>query len=97
MGDPADWASKLPPSDYRRMLERVEVNFTLDNPKHHAPGEKITLDVELKHVDRLMVNIFEIDPFNCYRVHQAPVDQAVNLDGMVPTNERQESFTVPQT
>ena len=44
-----------------------------------------------------MVNIFEIDPFNYYRVHQAPVDQAVNLDGMVPTNKRQESFTVPQT
>ena len=97
VGEPSDWASYLPPAAYRKILDRVEVNFTLDNPTHHAPGDAVSLDVELKHVDRLLVKIFEIDPFNYYRVHEAPVDQAVDLDGMVPTHESQQTFELPQT
>lgn len=95
VGAPADWARYLPPDLYRRILDRVEVNLALSNPARHAPSEPVALTVDVKNVERLLVKIYEIHPFNYYRIHRAPVDQAVDLDGMVPTHEKEVEVSAP--
>ncbi len=88
VGRPEEWASRLDPAAYRALLERIELNFAPQNPAYVVPGEPVALKVDLKRVDNLLVKIFEIQTFNYYTTHQAPVDQAVDLDGMIATHER---------
>lgn len=87
-GKPSDWAQLLTPEAYRQILERVELNFAPENPAYLKPGQDVTLLVDVKRVDSLIVKIFELQTFNYYRIHRAPVDQAVDLDGMIPTHEK---------
>ncbi len=94
-GDPSDWARFLSPAEYRRILERVEVNLALDNPTRHQVGTPVSLAVELKNVERLLIKVYELHPFNYYLMHRAPVDQAVDLDGLVPTHEEELTFSAP--
>lgn len=87
-GDPKDWAHLLSPQAYRAILERIELNFAPENPAYIQPGDPVALAVDVKRADRLLVKIYEMQTFNYYTTHQAPVDQAVDLDGMIPTHER---------
>ncbi|WFB36278.1 hypothetical protein P3T73_00685 [Kiritimatiellota bacterium B12222] len=89
VGKPEDWAHLLTPQRYRQILDRIELNFAPENPAYVTPGENISLQVDLKRIDTLLVKIYEMQTFNYYQTHRAPMDQAVDLDGMVPTFERQ--------
>jgi hypothetical protein len=88
VGQPEKWAHLLSPQFYRELLDRIELNFAPENPAYVKPGDTVHLQVDLKRVDRLLVKIYEMQTFNYYTTYQAPVDQAVDLDGMVPTFER---------
>ncbi|MDF3129324.1 hypothetical protein P0Y35_08965 [Kiritimatiellaeota bacterium B1221] len=87
-GKPADWAHLLNTDAYRRILERIELNFAPENPAYVKPGQEVNLQVDVKRVDSLLVKIYELQTFNYYQTHRAPVDQAIDLDGMIPTHER---------
>lgn len=89
VGKPTDWAHLLPPESYRQILDRIELNFAPENLAYVKPGEAIALQVDIKRVDSLLVKIYEMQTFNYYKTHRAPVDQAVDLDGMIPTHERE--------
>lgn len=88
IGQPEDWANLLSPSAYRFILDRIELNFAPENPAYIDPGQDVNLQVDVKRVDSLLVKVYEMQTFNYYTTHQAPVDQAVDLDGMIPTHER---------
>lgn len=88
VGRPEEWAPRLTPAAYRAILDRIELNFALQNPAYVKPGRPIELKVDLKRVDSLLVKIFEIQTFNYYTTHRRPVDQAVDLDGLTATYER---------
>ncbi len=88
IGKPEDWANLLTPQYYRQLLDRIELNFAPENPNYVRPGDDVNLLVDLKRVDSLMVKIYEMQTFNYYTTYRSPVDQAVDLDGMVPTFER---------
>lgn len=88
VGRPEDWAHLLPATQYREILDRIELNFAPENPAYITPGTPIALQVDIKRVDSLLLKIYEIQSFNYYKTYQAPVDQAIDLDGMIPTFER---------
>lgn len=88
VGEPEQWANRLTPRAYRALLDRIELDFAPENPAYVKPGDAVNLQVDLKRVDSLLVKIYEMQTFNYYTTHKAPVDQAVDLDGMVPTFER---------
>ena len=87
-GRPEDWRGMLSPEQYRAILERVELEFARTNPAYIRPGDAVELKVDLKRVESLMVNIYELQTFNYYTTRRAPVDQAVDLDGLVATHQR---------
>ncbi|MDA1044516.1 MAG: hypothetical protein O3C57_04760, partial [Verrucomicrobia bacterium] len=91
VGAPEQWASKLPPDQYRAIRERIELNFALQNPRQFRPGENVVLDVDTKHIDKLLIKVFEIQAFNYYKQNRAAVNQAIDLDGM----ERTLTFDTP--
>ncbi len=88
VGLPADWSSLLTPAAYRAILDRVELNFAPGNPSRLRPGEPVSLRVDVKRVDRLLVKIHEIQTFNYYTTRRAAVDKAVELDGLIAAHER---------
>jgi hypothetical protein len=88
VGKPEDWASFLTPAAYRAILERVELNFAPQNPAYIRPGTPVELAVDVKRVDRILLKIHEIQTFNYYTTRRAPVDQAVDLDGMIAAHEK---------
>ena len=88
VGKPEEWASKLTPDAYRALLDRIELNFALQNPAYLKPGQPVELKVDVKRVDNVLVKIFEIQTFNYYTTRRQPVDQAIDLDGLTATHER---------
>ena len=94
-GRPEDWRGRLTPEQYRSILERVELEFARVNPAYLTSGEAVELKVDVKRVESLMVKIYELQTFNYYTTRRSPVDQAVDLDGLVATHER--TLKVEQT
>ncbi len=88
VGTPAQWSSRLGPTAYRSLLDRIELDFAPQNPAYFKPGQPVELAVDLKRVDRLLVKVFEIQTFNYYTTRRAAIDQAVELDGMIASHER---------
>lgn len=89
------WIKQLSPAEYRGLRDRIELNFALQNPRQFRPGQTVTLEINVKHVDKLLVKVFEIQAFNYYQQHKSAVDQAIDLDGMVATHERTLTYDTP--
>ncbi|MCC5851140.1 MAG: hypothetical protein JJU29_23870, partial [Verrucomicrobia bacterium] len=88
IGRPEDQRPRLSPAQYRAILDRVELDFAATNPTYLKPGENIELDIDVKRVDSVLIKIYELQTFNYYSTRRQPVDQAVDLDGLVATHER---------
>ncbi len=95
-GKPKTWAGYLSPDAYRAILDRIEIRFAHGNPDYIKPGDAVSLDVDIKGVDRMLVKVFEIQTFNYYTTYRTPVDQAVDLDGMTASEERVMTFDEPK-
>ena len=79
LGDEAVWYSKLSPADQRELRERIELRFAPHNQSQYVPDDAVSLDVELKNVQQLTVNIFEINTLSFYRNNQDPISTAIRL------------------
>lgn len=95
IGRPEEWRGMLTPEQYRAILERVELEFARVNPAYLSPGEAVELKVDVKRVESLLIKVYELQSFNYYSTRRQPVDQAVDLDGLVATHER--TLKVEQT
>ncbi len=87
-GDPERWAALLPPVRFQALKERVDLRFEPTNPERFGADEPVSLDLRIKNVTTLIVKVFEINTQNFYRTQQRPVDTDINLDGLVPNEER---------
>jgi hypothetical protein len=88
IGDPLQWAPLLSPDDYRRLKERVDIEFAPDNPEVVGPDAAVKLTAFVKNVPVLLVKVYEINTFKYYRETGRPLNLALNLDGMVASSER---------
>ncbi|MDD4018974.1 MAG: hypothetical protein PHV28_13650, partial [Kiritimatiellae bacterium] len=88
VGDPQQWAPLLAPDAYRRLKERVDIDFAPDNPSACGAGDAVTLTAFVKNVPSLIVKVYEINTFNYYRETGQPLNLAINLDGLVASVSR---------
>ncbi len=91
-GDPQQWAPLLSPDDYRRLKERVDVDFAPDNSVSFGADDAVKLTAFVKNVPSLIAKVYEINTLNYYRETGRPLDLAINLDGLVASSERRLTF-----
>ena len=87
-GDPSRWAALLTPDQYRRLQKRVDLDFVDTNVREFAPADDVSLELDIKNVETLIVKVFELNTLNYYRDQAREVNTDVNLDGLVPNFER---------
>jgi hypothetical protein len=95
LGEDATWYGKLTPAEQKELRERVELRFAPYNPHRFAVDDVVSLQVDLKNVEQLLVKIYEINLLNYYRNHTQPLGTDIDLDGLVPNQQRQLTFSQP--
>jgi hypothetical protein len=95
LGDPEDWASQLPPEQFKALKERIDIDFAFTNKSTFAADEPVKLDLFVKGVPTLLVKVFEVNTANYYRTHQREVDTDISLDGLVANSEQTYTYTDP--
>ncbi|NLG34189.1 MAG: transcription antitermination protein NusB [Lentisphaerae bacterium] len=91
-GDPAQWSRLLPPDEFRRLKERVDIDFSPANPDVFDATDPVRLTAFVKNVPSLIVKVYEINTLNYYRETGRPLNLAINLDGLVASSERRLTF-----
>ena len=88
LGDPEKWFALITPTRYQALKERVDLDFAVSNRTFFAADEALSLDLCVKNIDTLIVKVFEINAFNYYRAKQEELNPALDLDGLVATDEQ---------
>ncbi len=86
-GDLDQWYSWLDPATVDALKKRVNVEFVPENRTRFAPDDAVSLELWIKNVDRLLVNVYEIDAKNYYQQFNREVNTDIDLDGLVPNHE----------
>jgi hypothetical protein len=92
VGDPQQWASLLAPEEYKRLKERVDIDFAPDNREVFGSGDAVKLTAFVKNVPSLLVKVYEINTLNYYRETGQPLNLAINLDGLVASSEQRAEY-----
>ena len=92
LGEPEEWASLLPPEPFRQLRERVDIEFNHANTVDYRAEDAVSLDLYVKHVNKLIVKVFEINTQSYYQRTGKEVDTNINLDGLVANVEQTHEF-----
>ena len=87
-GDVEKWASMLSPSQYKALLERVDIDFVASNPEFFSADASVSLELDLKNTNKLIVKVFEINTLNFYKKYKTEIDTDINLDGLTANHEK---------
>ncbi len=87
VGDPEQWFSMLSPTAVQALKDRVDLEFSPANGVQFSPDDKVTLDVFVKNVDRLMVKVYEINGLNYYLDQKRDLNTDLKLDGLIANEE----------
>ncbi len=88
LGDPETWYSLLPPEQYQAIKDRIDLDFALTNKTEFGVDDTVKLDLDIKHVETLIVKVFEINTQNFYREKLTEVGPNIDLDGLVANDEQ---------
>ncbi len=92
--EPAErWYAMLDPARRQLVRDRVELTLAPTNPRTHSATEPSSLVLDLKRVEKLVVRIYRINTNSYYRTRTNPIDTDIDLDGLVPSEERQIEYT----
>lgn len=86
--EPERWAALLGQARLAALRERVDLELAVDNEARVAADAEVVLAVDLKNVSTLVIKIFRIDPVAYFLARGAEVDTAIDLDGMVASDEQ---------
>ncbi len=86
--DAERWAAMLGPIKLGALRERVDLELTLRNPSRVPADAPVALEVDLKNAAHLVIKTFRIDPVAYFLARGAEVDTAIDLDGMVASDEQ---------
>ena len=95
LGDMERWYSMMDPDRYRALQERVDLEFPESNRTFFGVDEPVSLDLEVKNVQTLIIKVYELNTFNYYREHSKEVDTGINLDGLTATREETVRYDTP--
>ncbi len=95
-GDMERWYSMLDdPGYYQALKERVDIEFAPQNSTAFAGEDAVSLDVQIKNVETLVVKVFEINTLNYHLARGREVDASVDLDGLVARREETHTYDEP--
>ena len=95
VGDPEALYSLLSPDQVQQLRDRVDIDFTPDNPETFKPGDDVTLGAKIKNVDELLIRIYRVNELNYYRDEKEQIDTTIPLDGLVPSHELKHEYDEP--
>ena len=87
IGNPEEWAAYLSPSEYQRLIRRVDIDLDVKNPAFHRVTDEVKIAVHLKNVPQLIVKVYELNPLNYYLQEKRQINTDINLDGLMPNEE----------
>ncbi|MFT7463188.1 MAG: hypothetical protein ACI9EF_001532, partial [Pseudohongiellaceae bacterium] len=91
LGEPNEFDRLFDDSEGLQALrDRVEIDFADTQPLTFAAHGDVTIDLDVKNVETLLVKVFEIDTVGYYTAEEKHVGTDVVLDGLVANEE----FTV---
>lgn len=93
VGHSEKWAAMLSPELLKTLKNRIDLDFAVNNPSHFKHDDKIELDVWIKNINKLIVNVYRINAFHYFKTQQKAVSTDIDLDGLVANHERQFSYT----
>jgi hypothetical protein len=85
----------LGPARAAQVRERVELAWCLHDRTRFAADEPVVVDVEVKHVPELTVNVFRVDPLAYFQHHKKEVGTDLDLDGLAASHELVLRFAEP--
>jgi hypothetical protein len=88
IGDPNQWSPLLSAVKYQALRDRIDLDFAYTSPTTYTADAKVSLDVDVKNVQKLIVKIYELNSENFYRQQLQAISTSINLDGLVPNHER---------
>ncbi|MEM6673491.1 MAG: hypothetical protein AAF726_11660 [Planctomycetota bacterium] len=98
-GEPADVDALVRmlggPDAAERLRDRVEIEFARTNGRRFGADDAVTLAVDVKNVETLMVKVFEIDAVAYFDRFQRPVSASLDLDGLVANVETTIEYREP--
>jgi len=65
------------------------------NKEYFLEDEEVKLILEIKNIPSLTIKIFEIFPENYYHKHQKEIENTINLDGLIASEEKIFEFNEP--
>jgi len=96
VGDQEKWYSLLNnPARYQALKDRVDLEFVPQNKTNFTVDEAVSISIDVKNVQNLIVKVFEINTSNYYRENQREVDTTINLDGLVANEEKTHTYQEP--
>ena len=95
IGDAEQWLAMLNPSQVKQLKERVDLDFAPDNRVYVAPGEPVSLQLDVKNVEKLIVKVFELNTSSYYRQHDKEIGTDIDLDGLVANDEAVHTYDDP--
>jgi hypothetical protein len=95
-GDQEKWYSLLnDPGRYQALKDRVEIAFPRHNKSVYRAEDPVSIDVDVKNVETLVVKVFELNALNYYTSRQQEVDTSIDLDGLVAAEEKTYRYKEP--
>jgi hypothetical protein len=88
LGDPEQWAAMLNPTQFRQLRDRIDLDFDPTNRNRFAEADPVSLTLQVKNVNILLVKVFEINAENYYRRVGKEIDTDINLDGLIANHEQ---------
>ena len=84
VGEPQQWANLLSPDEFRRLKERIDIEWAPGNPDVLAASDAVTLTAFVKNVPALIVKVYEINTLNYYRETGQPLNLAITPTASSP-------------
>ncbi|MCQ2815850.1 MAG: hypothetical protein MJ252_01160 [archaeon] len=81
-------ADSLMPEEIAELNKKIKLKILPTNKKKFEVDEEIKLKLQIKNIQTLMVNIYEINTENYYLSKGSEIDEKLSLDGITPTNEQ---------
>ncbi|XZE53298.1 hypothetical protein SH139x_005033 [Planctomycetaceae bacterium SH139] len=95
IGNPERWYGVLSADLRSQLTDRVELTLPSTNPAYTDPARPASLQVDLKHVDELIIRVYEINSEAYYRNTNKLINTDIDLDGLVATSEQRFNYSQP--
>ncbi|MCI5221987.1 MAG: hypothetical protein D3924_04785, partial [Candidatus Electrothrix sp. AR4] len=95
-GDPEQWYALMDdPALVKRLRDRVDIEILPENRTYLGVDDQVALEVALKNIQDLTVKVYEINTTGYYRQKGTEITTAIELDGLVPNQQRSKQYTQP--